>query len=61
MSRSEPETETGISFDAATGRPSGDRKRQEKAGPAKRLATRSGSRAPYRAIIEKRGKSTNAT
>ena len=47
MSASPPETETGISFDAATGCPSAETKRQENVfAPAKRLATRSGSSAP---------------
>ena len=47
MSASPPETETGMSLEAATGWPSAETKRQEKvSAPAKRLATRKGSSAP---------------
>src|SRR5262245_5478672 len=53
-------TETGIPFEAATDSPSIDTKRQEKTSPAKRLATRKGSSAENRAIMEKRGMSRKA-
>ena len=46
MSPNPPDTETGMSLDAATGCPSSETNRQEKVGPAKRLATRNGSSAP---------------